>query len=87
MYFILRHIVAGTWIIIDDYCEEHGAQGVIEAVNEFINAGYIDNVTIYKAADRGWVTGKRSAVPIADSEKVSDAELALVYKDVESHYT
>ena len=86
IYFILQNITEGTWIIIDDYCEEHGAGGVIEAVNEFIKLGYINNVQIYKSSDRGWVTGTRSGIPVAYSEKTSDKELDAVYKDVESHY-
>ena len=86
IYFILQNITEGTWIIIDDYCEEHGAGGVIEAVNEFIQLGYINNVQIYKSSDRGWVTGTRSGIPVAYSEKTSDKELDAVYKDVESHY-
>lgn len=86
IYFILQNITEGTWIIIDDYCEEHGAGGVIEAVNEFIKLGYINNVQIYKSSDRGWVTGTRSGIPVAYSEKTSDKELDAVYKDIESHY-
>ena len=86
IYFILQNITEGTWIIIDDYCEEHGAGGVIEAVNEFIKLGYINNVQIYKSNDRGWVTGTRSGIPVAYSEKTSDKELDAVYKDIESHY-
>jgi succinate dehydrogenase hydrophobic anchor subunit len=43
MYFILKHIDAGTWVIIDDYCEEHGSSGVNEAVDEFIRPVLILN--------------------------------------------
>lgn len=86
MYFILRHIDAGTWVVIDDYCVEHGSGGVMEAVDEFIKDGYIENVKVYKADDRGWVVGQRSAVPVKYSEKTSDSNLTKVYKDVESHY-
>jgi predicted O-methyltransferase YrrM len=86
IYFILQNIAEGTWIIIDDYCEEHGAGGVIEAVNEFIKLGYINNFNIYKSSDRGWIIGTRSGIPVVYSEKISDKELDAVYKDVESHY-
>jgi len=86
IYFILQHIKEGTWIIIDDYCEEHGSGGVIEAVDEFVKDGYIKNVTIYKAQDRGWIVGTRSAIPMTHSDKTSKTELDRVYKDVESHY-
>lgn len=86
IYFILQKIPSGTWIIIDDYCKEHGSGGVIEAVDEFIKEGYIENVQIYKAGDRGWVVGTRSALSIKPSEKTSNVELEKVYKDVESHY-
>jgi len=86
MYYILRHIKTGTWIIIDDYCNEHGEGGVIEAVNEFITKKYIEDVIIYKAEDRGWVVGKRSAIEVEYSDKTTPEELAKVYRDVESHY-
>ena len=86
LYFILKQIPAGTWIIIDDYCLEHGSGGVIEAVNEFIKDGYIDGVKVYKAADRGWIVGTRSSIPVRYSEKVSAEELTKVYRDTESHY-
>jgi predicted O-methyltransferase YrrM len=86
IYFILQHVTEGTWIIVDDYCEEHGSGGVIEAVDEFVKEGYIKNVSIYKAQDRGWIVGTRSAIPMAYSDKTSSTELDKVYKDVESHY-
>jgi hypothetical protein len=86
MYYILKHIKTGTWIIVDDYCDEHGQGGVIEAVNEFIDKKYIEEAIVYKAADRGWVVGKRTAVEIEYSDKTTTEELAKVYKDVESHY-
>lgn len=86
IYFILQHIKEGTWIVIDDYCEEHGSGGVIEAVDEFINGGYIHNVTTYKAQDRGWIVGTRSSISIPYSDRTSKIELDNVYRDVESHY-
>jgi len=86
MYYILKQILTGTWIIIDDYCKEHGEGGVLEAVNEFITKGYITDVKIYKAADRGWMVGKRTTIEIEYSEKTSEEELMKVYRDIESHY-
>jgi len=86
MYFILNHIREGTWIIIDDYCEEHGSGGVNEAVDEFIKEGYMEQIQAYKAGDRGWVVGKRSARAMAYSEQTSKEELMKVYRDIESHY-
>jgi predicted O-methyltransferase YrrM len=86
MYFILNHIREGTWIIIDDYCEEHGSGGVNEAVDEFINQGYMEQIQAYKAGDRGWVVGKRSARAMAHYEQTSKEELMKVYRDIESHY-
>jgi hypothetical protein len=86
IYFILQAIPFGTWIIIDDYCEEHGSSGVIEAVDEFLREGYIEHAKAYKVQDRGWVVGTRSALPMKQSEKTSREELDKVYKDVESHY-
>ncbi len=86
LYFILKNIKPGTWIMMDDYCQEHGSNGVIEAVDECIQKGYIENVTAHKAHDRGWILGKRSNKEIQYSEKTSPAELDKVYRDVESDY-
>jgi predicted O-methyltransferase YrrM len=86
MYFIFKNIPAGTWIIVDDYCLEHGMHGVVEAVDECIKEKYIENITIYKYEDRGWITATRSSVPIKYSEKASPEELNTVYKNVESNY-
>ena len=86
MYFIFKNIPAGTWIIVDDYCLEHGMHGVVEAVDECIKEKYIENISVYKSEDRGWITAKRSSVPIKYSEKASPEELNTVYKNVESNY-
>jgi predicted O-methyltransferase YrrM len=86
MYFILKNIPFDTWVIIDDYCETHGSGGVIEAVDEFVNEGYIEKVKVYKADDRGWLVGKRSNIPVKPSKNTSPEELEKVYKDIESHY-
>ena len=43
LYHILRDLPSGTWVIIDDYCQEHGTHGVIEAVNECIRPTNISN--------------------------------------------
>ena len=86
LYFILKNIPEGTHIIVDDYCKEHGEGGVIEAVDEFIANGYIENIKVYAARDRGWISGRRSNKPVEDSEKVSNEELQKLCKDVESHY-
>jgi predicted O-methyltransferase YrrM len=86
LYFIMKNIPVGTWIMIDDYCEEHGSNGVIEAVDEIINEGYIENIKAYKAHDRGWILAQRSDKEVKYSEKTSEAELNKVYKDIESQY-
>ena len=73
-------------VMIDDYCEEHGSQGVIEAVNVFIKNGVIDNVMAYKANDRGWVFGRRSTVVIPESPIINSDYINILLKDTESHY-
>ncbi len=86
LYFIMKKIKPGTWIMIDDYCEEHGSNGVIEAVNECLQEGYIEDAKAYKAQDRGWIMGRRSDKEVKYSEKTAPAELDKIYRDVESHY-
>lgn len=88
LYHILNHIKAGTPVMIDDYCQEHGQNGVIEAVNRFIELGVLENVQIHKSEDRGWVLGYRSAAAMPPSDfDLSPASIDSVLRDTESHYT
>ena len=34
MYYILKQIPTNTWIIIDDYCKEHGEGGVLDGLEQ-----------------------------------------------------
>jgi len=86
MHYILQSIPENTWIIIDDYCEAHGMQGVIEAVNTFIENGCIQNISYYKDNDRGWIVGSRSSVSVPESVLTTPEKLDKVYRDIESHY-
>jgi len=87
IHYILQSIPENTWIIIDDYCESHGMQGVIEAVNVFIKNGCITNVEFYRDDDRGWVVGTRSSVSVPESVLTSPEEINKVIRDIDSHYT
>jgi hypothetical protein len=86
IHYILQSIPENTWIIIDDYCESHGMQGVIEAVNVFIQNGCITNVEFYRDDDRGWIVGTRSSVSVPESSLTNPEELNKVIRDIESHY-
>jgi len=87
MYFLFKNIKENTWIMIDDYCEAHGSQGVIEAVDNFINSGVIKEVRKFKAGDRGWILGRRSDIPVPNSEYAENPEEIMIQlKDTESHY-
>lgn len=87
LYLILKHVNAGTWIMIDDYCEAHGSGGVIEAVDYFLKAKTIESVTFHKSNDRGWVFGRRSSVPLPQNEFAENPEeIMKQLKDIESHY-
>ena len=87
LYLILNHIRPGTYVMIDDYCEEHGAGGVIEAVNEFVSSKILIDAKIYKCRDRGWVMAKRSDLPVPASKLYDDKkEMQKLYEDIESHY-
>jgi hypothetical protein len=84
LYHILRELPVGTWVMVDDYCEEHGSQGVMEAVNVCAYRGEIVDITAYKAADRGWVMGRRSGTPLTPLPEL--ASLDALVRDTESHY-
>jgi len=87
MYIIFKTIKENTWIMIDDYCEAHGSQGVNEAVDLFIKSGVIKDVKKYLAADRGWIFGQRSAVNVPFSDYAeSPQEIMKQLMDTESHY-
>jgi predicted O-methyltransferase YrrM len=88
LYHILNHIKTGTPIMIDDYCQEHGQNGVIEAVNRFIELGVLETVQFHKFEDRGWVLAYRSALPMPPSDfDLSPSSIDSVLRDTESHYT
>ena len=88
LYHILTRIKEGTPIMIDDYCDEHGQNGVIEAVNRFIELKILEKVQIYKVGDRGWVLGYRSSLPMPSSDfDLSPASIENVLRDTESHYS
>jgi predicted O-methyltransferase YrrM len=87
MYLILNHIRPGTYVMIDDYCEKHGAGGVIEAVNEFVSTNLLIDAKAYKCGDRGWILAKRSDLPMPASKLYDDKkEMQKVYEDIKSHY-
>ena len=87
LWYILNHVLPGTWVMIDDYCEEHGSQGVIEAVNTIIKDGILTDVVAYKSYDRGWVFGRRSSVALAAIDLTKPESIDKLLRDTESHYT
>jgi predicted O-methyltransferase YrrM len=87
LWYILNHVRPGTWIMIDDYCEEHGSQGVVEAVISMVSSGIISDVTAYKSYDRGWIFGKRSYIKMPDTDVINKENIDKLLRDTESHYT
>ena len=84
LYHILREVPAGTWIMIDDYCETHGSQGVMEAVNGCAAREEIVDIILYKDNDRGWVLCRRGDVV---AQQPSDlARLDTLMRDTELQY-
>lgn len=86
LWYILNHVRPGTWVMIDDYCEEHGSQGVIEAVNTIIKDGILIDVVGYKSYDRGWVFGRRSTIVMTEIDLTSAESINTLLRDTESHY-
>jgi predicted O-methyltransferase YrrM len=87
LHYILSAITPGTWVMVDDYCEAHGEGGVNEAVDKFIADGVLEQVTAYRADDRGWIMSRRSMKPVQPLPLASDAvELDKLRRDVISHY-
>ncbi len=87
LHYILSAITPGTWVMVDDYCEAHGEGGVNEAVDKFIADGLLEQVQVYRAADRGWIMSRRSMKPVVPLPLATDeAELDKLRRDVVSHY-
>ena len=87
MYILFKNCKENTYIMIDDYCEEHGSNGVIEAVNYFTNLNIIKNVSYHRSLNRGWVFGQRSDIVIPFSEYAENPDKIMEQlKDTESHY-
>ena len=87
MYTLFSKIKEGTWVMIDDYCEEHGGHGVIEAVNIFIHNKVLIDVKVYKSNDRGWILGQRSGLHVPKSDLAENTnEINMILKDTLSHY-
>jgi predicted O-methyltransferase YrrM len=84
-YVILSNCRAGAWVMIDDYCVEHGSGGVMEAVDLFVKEGVLEDVKGFKAADRGWVLGRRSSTPMPPCTMTETQRIALL-EDVRNHY-
>jgi hypothetical protein len=86
LWNILKHVSPGTWVMVDDYCEAHGTQGVIEAVNIMITDGILIDGGIFKCDDRGWAFGKRSDAPMIETDLVKPEYINALLRDTESHY-
>lgn len=88
LYYILKQVKPGTWVIIDDYCKAHGMSGVIKGVNFFITNKILCEIEYMSDdTDRGWVVAKRSEEPIPDVPMAhDDDEIECLLRDTESHY-
>jgi predicted O-methyltransferase YrrM len=84
LQIILSQIQEGTFVIIDDYCEAHGQQGVIRAVDEIIQLGLLSDIQYVSSQDRQMVFAKRSAVPFSPS--IPDDEIYRLLQETHSHY-
>jgi predicted O-methyltransferase YrrM len=88
LYHILSHIKPGTWVMVDDYCEAHGQNGVIEAVNVFVEGKSFTDVQFFRdTTDRGWMLGRRSDTALLEVPLAKEAkEIDICLRDTVSHY-
>lgn len=84
LQIILSRVKEGTIILIDDYCEAHGKQGVIRSVDEILKKGLLSDVYLIQSSDRGMIYAKRSAIPY--TPEVPEEEVIRLLQDVSSHY-
>ena len=57
---VLPLLRAGGMVVVDDYCESYGTQGVIEAWDAAVAAGKIRQAEVFSDGDRGWVVGYKA---------------------------
>jgi predicted O-methyltransferase YrrM len=81
---VLSYVKEDTIIVVDDYCEAHGMQGVIRSVDEIIKKGLLKDVMVVRSEDRGMIVAKRSNVPYKD--EVPKDEIIRLLQDTSSHY-
>jgi predicted O-methyltransferase YrrM len=51
----LKLLKPGGYMCVDDYCEQWGKYGVIQAYNKLVENGDVEHLASYKFGDRGWV--------------------------------
>ncbi len=81
---ILANMKEGTIVLIDDYCEAHGRQGVIRAVDEIVKKGLLKDIQLIQFADRGMVHAIRSSINY--TPEVTKEERHKLLEDISSHY-
>ena len=81
---ILSMVKEDTIVLIDDYCEAHGKQGVIRAVDEIIKMGLLKDIQVLNSHDRGMIIAKRSSLPY--KSQIPHEEVERLLGDISSHY-
>lgn len=84
LQIILANLKEGTVVLIDDYCEAHGKQGVISAVDEILKKGLLKDIRLIQSSDRGMIHALRSSITY--TPEVSTDERITLLSDISSHY-
>lgn len=56
---MLRLLKPGGWVVVDDVCPQYGGLGVIEAWDEAVREGRVEEVGRHQHGDRGWAVGRK----------------------------
>jgi predicted O-methyltransferase YrrM len=83
---LLTRVRPGTYIIIDDYCKQHGSHGVVDAVDTIVREGYLTKIEILESYDRGWLIAQRSTKEENPFEVPSKTK-QTVLSNIDSHYS
>jgi predicted O-methyltransferase YrrM len=83
---LLTNVKPGTYIIVDDYCKQHGGHGVVQAVDTMAREGYLTKIEILESYDRGWLIAQRSTKDEKPYEVPWETKRDVL-ANIDSHYS
>lgn len=72
---MLHFLKPGGWIVVDDVCPQYGTLGVIDAWEEAVREGWVEETGRHSHWDRGWAVGRKTpaATPAPTGDDVPES--------------